>query len=285
MIQRFLGCRSLGEGGKLIARDGTEAYAVARTQKCGWIFLRIEQAQWCATDKVPSAGRTQRINSRLSPTNPDRTGQNFFPRNFPARSSQLLGKTSQKWKSGNKSYAGDTILSRAVKTDDFARRRLRASGNVINVECELSVITDWNFEQAYTRRCTAAMPAAVSTRGYNSTNTRRQPLEHLVRRFSSFDDRNWVEKNRDACVSRCKLDNSGDVCASKLLKCAEDCIQYFLRRVLEALAHADNERGISKGDDVHNLSFPAESRNPVAKPEVFLRDPSTSLRFAQDDHL
>src|SRR5206468_12359204 len=174
---------------------------------------------------------------------------------------------SQKWKSGNKSYAGDTILSRAVKTDDFARRRLRASGNVINVDCELSVITDWNFEQAHTRRCTAAMPAAVirlrrgysgqGARGYNSTNTRRQPLEHLVRRFSSFDDSSWVEKNRDACVSRCKLDNSGDVCASKLLKCAEDRVQYFLRRVLEALAQADDERGISEGNDFHQLVTPS----------------------------
>src|SRR2546429_7094096 len=171
---------------KFIAREFAETNTLAGPQKCGWICLRIEQAQWCAADKVPSAGRTQRINSRLSPTNPDRTGRNFFPRNFSARSSQLLRKTSQKWKSGNKSYAGDTILSRAVKTDDFARRRLRASGNVINVGCELPVIADWNFEQAYTRRCTAAMPAAVGTSSYHSTHTRRQPLEHPVRRLRSY---------------------------------------------------------------------------------------------------
>ena len=139
------------------------------------------------------------------------------------------------------------------------------------------------------------MPAAVirlrrgysgqGARGYNFTNTRRQPLEHLVRRFSSSGDSNWVEKNGDACVSRCKLDNSGDVCASKLLKCPKNRVQCFLRRIVESVADANDQRRISEGNDLHSLSFRAESRNPVAKPEIFLRDPSTSLRFAQDDHL
>src|SRR5882724_11643781 len=109
MLQRF----------KFMACDFAEAHAVARSQKCGRIFFGIKQAQGRATDEVPAPGRTQGINSSLRATNSDGTGRNFFPRSLPARRGQLLRKTSQKWKSGNKSYAGDTILSRAVKTDDF----------------------------------------------------------------------------------------------------------------------------------------------------------------------
>jgi hypothetical protein len=43
---------------KFIARDFAEAHTLAGAQKCGWIFLGIEQAQWCATDEIPAAGGT-----------------------------------------------------------------------------------------------------------------------------------------------------------------------------------------------------------------------------------
>src|SRR6266513_1361970 len=110
LLQRFLRRRSLGEGGKFITRDFAKAHTSTRAQKCRRIFFGIEQAQRRATDEVPAPGRTQRINSRLRPTNPDGTGRNFLPRNFPAWRGQLLRKPGQKWKSGDKSYAGDAIL-------------------------------------------------------------------------------------------------------------------------------------------------------------------------------
>jgi len=81
----------------------------------------------------------------LGATNPDRTGWNLFSRYVSSRCRQLLRKTSQKWKSGNKSDAGYAILSGAVKTDDFAWRDSCALRNIIDIEREFPIIADRNF--------------------------------------------------------------------------------------------------------------------------------------------
>src|SRR5207244_604931 len=206
---RILGRRSLGEGGKLVPRDRAEAHALAGAQKCRWIFFGIEQPQRCAPDEIPAARRTQRINSRLCTADPDRTGWNLFSRYVPSWCSQLLRKASQEWKSGNKSYAGNTVLSAAMKPDDFTWRDSRASRDIIDVEREFRIIADWNFDQAYAALCSYAVPAAVirlrrsslrsrfggvdgyggqGARGYSSAYACRQPIENLARFFSLFGD-------------------------------------------------------------------------------------------------
>jgi hypothetical protein len=243
---------------KLIARDFAEAHTLAGAQKCRWIFFGVEQPQRCATDEIPAAWGTQRINSRLGAANPDRTGRDLFSRYVPSRCSQLLWKTSQKWKSGNKPYAGYAILSAAVKPDDFTWRDTGASRNIIDVEREFRIIADWNFDQADTALCSCAVPAAVSARGYSSANARRQPIEHLVRCFSVFGDWNRIEEDCDACVGRREFNYTGDGGVLKLLKCAKNCVQCLLRRIIESLAHTNDQSGISEGYDFHHSVIPSE---------------------------
>src|SRR5436309_7751297 len=49
------------------------------------------------------------------------------------------------------------------------------------------------------------------------------------------------------------------------------------------LTHCHYIVRLSIGSKSEVASFRAKSRNPVAQPKVILRDPSTPLRFAQDD--
>src|SRR5262249_14742642 len=220
-------------------------------QKRRRIFSRIEQAQRRASDQIPPAGRTQRINSRLCAADSDRTGRNFFPWYIPPWSSQLLRKTCQKWESGNKSYAGDAILSHAVKTDNFLRRDIRASRNIIDIQCEFRIIADWNFDQARTGPCSSAAPAAVSARGYSSMNSLDKPIEHLAWCFSRFGHGDRIKENRDARIRRRELDDTGNLRALKLLKGAEDSVQCFLGSILESVAHTKDQRGIAEGNNFH----------------------------------
>src|SRR5262245_2926712 len=188
------------QGFKLVSRDSAETNALAGTQKRGRIFCRIEQAQRCPADQIPAAGGAQRIDSRLCAANADRTGGNLFSRHVTARSGQFLRKTSQKRKPWNKSYAGDAILSSAMKIDDFAWGDIRASRNIIDIECEFRIIiADGDLDPVYVRSCSCAPPAAVRALDYSNSNVRRKPIEDLGRRFSCLGNSNRVEENCDAC--------------------------------------------------------------------------------------
>ena len=44
----------------------------------------------------------------------------------------------------------------------------------------------------------------------------------------------------------------------KLLKCAKDCVQRLLRRIVESLAHTNDQSGISEGNDFHHSVIPSE---------------------------
>ena len=49
----------------------------------------------------------------------------------------------------------------------------------------------------------------------------------------------------------------------KLLKCAEDCVQRLLRRIVEPLAHTNDHSGLSEGNNFNHsviLSKVEESR-------------------------
>src|SRR5205814_4773344 len=99
----------------------------------------------------------------------------------------------------NKSYAGHAILSRAVKTDDFACRDIRASRYIIDVEGEFRIVADRDFNGLRRR---SYLAAGFPDSSYSSANARRHGIEHVVRCFSRLGDDNRAEKNGDACVSR-----------------------------------------------------------------------------------
>ena len=94
--------------------------------------------------------------------------------------------------------------------------------------------------------------------GYSSANARRQPIENLVRFFSVFGDWNRIEKDCDACVGRREFNYTGNGGVLKLLKCAKNCVQCLLRRIIESLAHTNDQSGISEGNDFHHSVIPSE---------------------------
>src|SRR5258705_4804625 len=137
---------TLSEGHKLLPRNCAKAHAIARTQEGRRIFNRIEKLQRSATDQVPSARRTKRINSRLRTTDPNRTGRNFFTRYVAARRRQILRQACQKCKTRNEPNAGHAIFPCAVKIDDFALGKLCVFSYAIQVDPKFRVITDGNFD-------------------------------------------------------------------------------------------------------------------------------------------
>src|SRR5262249_21613361 len=152
----------------------------------------------------------------------------------------------QKRKPGNESYAGNAILSSAMKTDDLAWRNIRVSRNIIDVERELRIITYRDFDGLRSWSCALA---GVHEPGHSRANARRQPVEHFVLRFTRFRNAIWVVENCHACVSRCKLDDAGNLGVLKLLKCPENHVQRLLRLIIESLAHTDDQRAISERND------------------------------------
>ena len=144
-LQQFLGRRSLGEGGKLLARNCAKTHAIAGTQKSRRIFGRIEKLQRSAANQIPSARRTQRINSRLRTADPNRTGRNFFARYVAARRCQLPRQPCQKCKTRNEPDAGHAVFVCAVKIHDFALGKLCLFSYAIQVDPKFRIITNGNF--------------------------------------------------------------------------------------------------------------------------------------------
>ena len=147
-LQRFLGRRSLGEGGKLLARDHAEAHTIARTQKCRRIFCRIEKLKRGAADQIPAAWRTHRINPCLRAANSNRAGRNIFSRRVPARHRQFLWQSCQERKAGNEPDAGHPILCSAVDIYNSLCGDLRVARNAIKIRSKLGIVTNWNFHDA-----------------------------------------------------------------------------------------------------------------------------------------
>ena len=131
-----------------------------------------------AANQTPATGGAQRIDSCLCAADPDRTGWNLLSRHVTTRRGELFGETSQKWKSGNKSNAGDAIVSGAVKTDDVFWRNIRTSRHIIDIERELRVIADgistkrtWGRAVLRRLRRLASAATAARMRVANESNT------------------------------------------------------------------------------------------------------------------
>src|SRR4029078_12138203 len=122
--QRFVGHRSLGEGGKLLPRNCADTHAITRTQKGRRIFNRIEKLQRSSTAQFPATRGTHWIDSRLRAADANRTGRNFFAWYVAARRRQILWQPCQKCKTRNEANAGHAVFARAVKIDDFAFGKL-----------------------------------------------------------------------------------------------------------------------------------------------------------------
>ena len=138
-----------------------------------------------------------------------------------------------------------------MKINDFFCRDLRVSRNVIEVWTKLGVVADWNLDQAYIAFCSSPASAAVRGRGYHTLNSLVQPVERSIRLPACFSSLQWVAEDCDASVSWCDFSNAGNSRTSELLKHLQDFVQCFLGRVFESLAHANDQRGISEGDNLH----------------------------------
>src|SRR5882672_7936931 len=131
---------------KLLPRNCAKTHAITRTQEGRRIFGRIEKLQRSAANQIPPARTTQRINSRLRTTDTNRTGRNFLSRSVTARRRQILRQPCQKWKTRNEPDAGYPEFTAAVEIHHFACRNLRLFCHSIDVERELGIVANWNFD-------------------------------------------------------------------------------------------------------------------------------------------
>src|SRR5213079_1577936 len=111
---------------EFLARDCPEAQAIARSQKGGRIFLRLEKPQRRTTNHIPTAGRAQRVNAALRCPDRNRPGTDFFSWRSTARRCEFFWKTDEIWKPRGEADTAHMIISHAVKIDDFLRRHLCA---------------------------------------------------------------------------------------------------------------------------------------------------------------
>src|SRR6266481_1506328 len=133
---------------KFLPRDCAKAYAIARTQERGRIFCRIKELERRSPDQIPATWRTQRINSCLRAADSNGAGRNFFSRHVPPRRRQFLWQARQKRKARNEANAGHSIFSRAMQVDDLLAWDFRTARDVIHIESELGIVTNWNLDYA-----------------------------------------------------------------------------------------------------------------------------------------
>ena len=108
------------------------------------------------------------------------------------------------------------------------------------------IVANWNFDwRAHGFRPSHA-PTAKSARGCNFANSFCQPIEQLAGFSAHFRDDDRIKENCDAGISRREVNNAGNSGIAKQVKCTEDLVQRFLRRILKLVADTHNESGISK---------------------------------------
>src|SRR5438874_6074223 len=195
---------------ELFPRNRAKAHAITRTHGGRRIFGRIEKLQRSAANQIPPAWRTQRINSRLRTADANRTGRNFFARCVAARRRQILRQPCQKWKTRNEPDAGYSVFTAAVEIHHFARRNLCLFRNSTDVERELGIVANWNFDRARNGSRSSRAPAATSARGDNFANSFCQPIEQLAGFSAHFRDDDRIKENCDAGISRREVNNAGN---------------------------------------------------------------------------
>jgi hypothetical protein len=124
-------------------------------------------------------------------------------------------------------------------------------GHSIDVERELGIVADWNFDWARNGSRASHAPTAMSARGYNFANSFCQPIEQLAGFSAYFRDDDRIKENCDAGIRRREVNNAGNSSIAKQVKCTEDLVQRFLRRILKLVADTHNESRISKSCNLH----------------------------------
>src|SRR6266513_2447980 len=193
---------------KLFPRNCAKAHAITRTQEGRRIFGRIEKLQRGAANQIPPARRTQRINSRLRTADANRTGRNFFARYGAAWRRQILRQPCQKWKTRNEPVAGYSVFTAAVEIHHFARRNLCLFRHSTEVERELGIVANWNFDWARNGSRASHAFTAMSARGYNFANSFCQPIEQLAGFSAHFRDDDRIKENCDTGISRREVNNT-----------------------------------------------------------------------------
>src|SRR6266568_2314983 len=187
---------------ELFPRNCAKAHAIPRTHDGRRIFGRVEKLQRGAANQIPPARRTQRINSRLRTTDGNRTGRNFLSRTVSAGGRQLFRQPCQKWKTRNEPNACYSVFTAPVEIHHFARRNLCLFRHSIDVERELGIVANWNFDWARNGSRASHAPTAMSARGYNFANSFCQPIEQLAGFSAHFRDDDRIKENCDAGISR-----------------------------------------------------------------------------------
>src|SRR5882724_1080805 len=195
---------------ELFPRNCAKTHAISRTQGGRRIFGRIEKLQRSAANQIPPARRTQRINSRLRTADANRTGRNFFARYVAAQRRQILRQPCQKWKTRNEPNAGYSVFTAAVEIHHFACRYFCLVRHSTDVECELGIVANWNFDWARNGSRASHAPATMSARGYNFANSFCKPIEQLAGFFAHFRNDDRIQENCDAGISRREVNNAGN---------------------------------------------------------------------------
>jgi hypothetical protein len=97
----------------------------------------------------------------------------------------------------------------------FARRNLCLFRHSTDVERELGIVANWNFDWARNGSRASQAPTAMSARGYNFANSFCQPIEQLAGFSAHFRDDDRIKENCDAGISRREVNNAGNSSIAK----------------------------------------------------------------------
>ena len=89
------------------------------------------------------------------------------------------------------------------------------------------------------------------SRNNRAPNSFRELVKHSICCAIPLENDDRIEENGNAGVSRSKFNYARNRRPLKQSKYSENFVQRFFRRILELLAYAHDQRGISEGNDFH----------------------------------
>ena len=110
-----------------------EPHLVARLQEAHGRVRGVEEFQRSVADKLPAAGRGDRVNARLIPGDAKAAGGDFFTRRRKPGCMQRGRKPCQIGESGNKPEEGNRVFAGGVEFDDFFLRKAVEVGDTFQI--------------------------------------------------------------------------------------------------------------------------------------------------------
>ncbi len=219
--------------------------------------MRIEQLQRRPANHVPATGRFDRINPGLPSADRDRAGRNLFARNIAPRGREPARQTPEKGKTGGESDAMNAVIGSAMKIDNLFQMNARVPCDLIEVEPELLVITNWNLNRIVGGDVVPG-PPAVSPESFRGgyrvqglLNPSLKPSKNIFDRRARVDRADRITKKRYRRVSGRDLNHARNLRSFERVLRREHFVKNVDRSIVKVLSDTNQQRGISERRNFH----------------------------------